>query len=100
MVNDYPELQRISINYAISEFFVLHKYRRNGIGKYCVKYILDKFKGKWQLKYHPKNEISQKFWTKTIGEYTNGKYELITNDPDPEVLYEDGTIGHILVFES
>jgi hypothetical protein len=38
------------------------------------------------------------FWTKTIGEYTKGKYELITNDPD--AIYEDGTIGYILIFES
>ena len=100
MVNDYPELKRMPLDYAISEFFILFKYRRNGIGKYCVKYILDKFKGKWQLKYHPKNEISKKFWIKTIDEYTSGKYEIIENDPDPDVLYEDGTIGHIMVFEN
>jgi len=100
MISDYPELKRIPLNYAISNFFVMYKYRRNGIGKFCVKYILDKFKGKWRLKYHPKNEISQNFWIKTINDYTNGKYELIKNDPDPEVLYEDGTIGHIIVFES
>ena len=100
MVNDYPELKRIPLDYVISEFFILFKYRRNGIGKYCVKYILDKFKGKWQLKYHPKNEISKKFWIKTIDEYTSGKYEIIENDPDPDVLYEDGTIGHIMVFEN
>jgi hypothetical protein len=63
-----------------------------------VNYVLNKFKGKWQLKYHPKNEISKKFWIKAVGEYTNGKYELITNDP--EAKYEDGTIGHILIFET
>jgi hypothetical protein len=39
-----------------------------------VDCVLNKFKGKWQLKYHPKNEISKIFWTKTIGEYTNGKF--------------------------
>jgi predicted acetyltransferase len=100
MVNDYTEIKRNPLNYAISEYFILYKYRRNGIGRYCIKYILDKFKGKWQLKYHPKNEISKKFWIKTIDEYTKGKYEIIKDDPDPEVLYEDGTIGHIMIFES
>ena len=97
MINDYPEV-KIDTNYSISEFFIIYKYRRHGIGKYVVEYVLNKFKGKWQLKYHPKNEISRIFWTKTIGEYTNGKYELITNDP--QITYEDGTIGHVLVFES
>jgi len=97
MINDYPEI-KIETNYSLSEFFVMYKYRRLGIGKYVVNYIFDKFKGKWQLKYHPKNEISKIFWTKTIEEYTKGKYELITNNT--EALYEDGTIGHILIFET
>jgi len=97
MVNDYPEV-RIDTNYTMSEFFVMYKYRRCGIGKYAVKYILDKFKGKWQLRYHPKNEISQKFWIKTISEYTKGKYEVMENNP--EAMYEDGIIGHVLIFNS
>jgi len=97
MVNDYPEV-KMDTNYTMSEFFVMYKYRRCGIGKYAVKYILDKFKGKWQLRYHPKNEISQKFWIKTISEYTKGKYEVMENNP--EAMYEDGIIGHVLLFNS
>jgi len=97
LINDYPEVN-IETKYTLSEFFIMHKYRRLGIGKYAVNYILNKFKGRWQLKYHPKNEISKSFWTKAIGEYTNNKYEIITNDP--EVKYEDGTIGHALIFET
>jgi predicted acetyltransferase len=76
----------------------MHKYRRSGIGKYVVKSILDTYKGKWQLKYHPKNEISMIFWNNTIGEYTDGKYEIIKDNH--ESIYEDGTLGHILIFES
>src|SRR5215510_950075 len=38
MINDYPELKRITLDYSISEFFILFKYRCNGIGRYCVKY--------------------------------------------------------------
>jgi predicted acetyltransferase len=97
MINDYLEV-KINTNYTMSEFFVMYKYRRCGIGKYAVKYILDKFKGKWQLRYHPKNDISQKFWIKTISEYTQGKYEIMENNP--EAIYEDGTIGHVLIFNS
>jgi hypothetical protein len=42
---------------------------------------------KWDQKYHPKNEISKIFRTKTISEYTNKKYK-------------DGIIGHVLIFEN
>ena len=97
MVNDYQEI-KLDTNYTLSEFFILYKYRRIGIGKYVVKYILDKYKGKWQLKYHPKNEISMNFWNKTIDEYTNGKYKMIKDNR--EAIYEDGTIGYVLIFES
>jgi predicted acetyltransferase len=97
MVNDYCEV-KLDTNYTISEFFIMYKYRKSGIGKYALKYILDKYRGKWQLKYHPKNEISKIFWNKTIEEYTNGKYELIKDSN--EAIYEDGTIGYILIFET
>lgn len=97
MVNDYPEL-KLETDYSISEFFVMYKYRRQGIGKYAVKYILDRFSGKWQLKFHPKNEVSQSFWINTIDEYTNGKYKIIKDAR--EAVYEDGTIGHVLLFET
>jgi predicted acetyltransferase len=96
MINDYPEM-KIETNYSISEFFIMYKYRRLGIGKYVVNYILNKYKGKWQLKYHPKNKTSEKFWIKTIDKYTKGNYKLIKNNK--EAGYEDGTIGHIIIFE-
>ena len=100
LVSDYPEGTKTT-DYTLSEFFVMYKYRRNGVGKYSVKYILDKLKGTWQLKFHPNNDISKQFWMKTIEEYTNGKYELIKDDPHPDaVLDDEGTIGHILIFES
>jgi predicted acetyltransferase len=97
LINDYPEIEK-ETDYTISEFFIMYKYRRLGIGKYVVNYILNKYKGKWQLKYHPKNKVSEIFWIKTIDEYTNGNYELIRNNK--EVKYEDGTIGNIIVFET
>jgi predicted acetyltransferase len=76
----------------------MYKYRRLGTGKYVVNYILNKYKGKWQLKYHPKNKISEVFWIKTIDEYTKGNYELIRYNKEAE--YQDGTIGNIIIFET
>jgi predicted acetyltransferase len=97
MVNDYPEI-KIETNYCMSEFFVMQKYRKMGIGTYVENKIFDKFKGKWQLKRHPKNEASVKFWNKVISEYTEEKYELIKSSP--EAIYEDGTHGDIFIFET
>ena len=43
-------------------------------------------------------KVSKIFWNKTIEEYTNRKYKII--EDSKEAIYEDGTIGHIMLFES
>jgi predicted acetyltransferase len=75
----------------------MHKYRKQGIGTYAIKYIFDNFKGMWRLMYHPKNIISKNFWNKIVNRYTNGKYKIIKNYI--KTKYNDGTIGEILVFK-
>ena len=97
MVNDIQEV-KLNTNFTMAEFFILYKYRQKGIGKYVVNYILNKYKGKWQLRYHPKNKTSEIFWNKTIEEYTKGNFEI--KKDLKESIYKDGTIGHIILFES
>jgi predicted acetyltransferase len=69
-----------------------------GIGKNIVKQLFEKHKGKWQIKFHPKNNASEIFWTKVVNEYTKGNYELIENNI--ESIYRDGTIGKVLVLNT
>ncbi|MBN1411873.1 MAG: GNAT family N-acetyltransferase [Spirochaetales bacterium] len=97
MVNDYPEAEE-KTDYSLSEFFILYKYRRLGVGRFAVKKIFGMFKGKWQLKRHPKNISSVFFWDNVINEYTQGKYKLIKSYPGS--AYEDGTLGDIFFFET
>ena len=97
MVNDYP-IANLETNYSMSEFFVMYKYRKMGIGTFSVKNMFDKYKGKWGLMYHPKNITSKIFWNKVVNEYTNGKYEIIKNNK--EAGYDDGATAEILVFKT
>jgi len=96
LVFDDRQIEEIESNYSIDEFFVMYKYKRQGIGKYCAKCIFEKFKGKWQIWFHPKNEDAKKFWTNLIDEYTNGKFEVLENDKP----FYDGIMGNTLVFDS
>ncbi len=97
MVNDYPEACEPT-DYCLSEFFVMYKYRRMGVGSIAARGVLDLFRGKWQLKRHPHNIPSVHFWDKFILEYTKGKYRLVKSYPGAE--YEDGTAGDIFFFEN
>ena len=100
MISDYPEVPEETTDFCISEFFIMHKYRRSGYGRNAVFQVLDKHHGRWQLKCHPHNLASVYFWKSVIHEYTNGKYKLIESYPNREVDYDDGTPANVFFFEN
>ena len=75
MISDYPEVPEETTDYCLSELFVMHKYRRGGVGRKAVNSVLVKHHGKWQLKRHPHNTVSVKFWYYLICN-TDGKDNL------------------------
>ena len=97
MVNDYPE-SGVKTDYCMSEFFVLHPYRRYGLGKQAAFSLFRRFPGTWQLKRHPKNIPSVHFWNKVVAEYTGGDFRL--EQGRGEAAYHDGTPGDLLYFDT
>ncbi len=65
---------------TIAEFFVLKKYRRQGIGKQAAIRIFNMYPGKWELRETNQNKQAQKFWRDAIKEYTKGNYQEILLD--------------------
>ncbi|MUK88298.1 GNAT family N-acetyltransferase [Ornithinibacillus sp. L9] len=89
--NHFPYLIRLNGNYAgfalvklietetksyfsISEFFIMKKYRRAGVGKFVAKDIFRLHKGDWEVFQMEKNEPAQLFWRNVIKEYTSGQF--------------------------
>lgn len=97
MVNNHSEA-REETDFSLSEFFIMYKYRRCGVGKYAAKKVFDMFNGRWQLKRHPNNLGAVCFWDSVISEYTDDNYRLIKSYLDSE--YADGTLGDIFFFET
>lgn len=85
-------------DHAMSEFFVLHKYRRDGIGSAAAKEIFRMFPGKWEIKMHPRNLASIRFWRNVVGEISPGGYTFI--EQCEKARYGDGNLGSIIEFES
>jgi len=98
MINDYPEAEDRETDFSLSEFFVVYKYRRSGVGKKAFFMAVDRHRGRWQLKMHPKNAVSVGFWEAAVSEYTSGDYELIRAYPGTE--YDDGTLGDVFFFDN
>jgi len=97
MINTYLEVEAAT-DHTVAEFFVMHKYRGRGVGRYAAFRVFDMFPGKWQLKRHPKNLGSVHFWNKIISEYTGG--DFIYMPSHPQAQYDDGTLGDVFIFES
>ena len=55
----------------ISEFFIMKKYKRHGIGTAVAQQIWDKFHGNWQVRVLVKNHIACSFWLGAIKKFIN-----------------------------
>jgi len=69
----------------IYEFFVMKKYRRNGVGIFAAKTIFDMFKGTWEVCQMQNNSPARKFWKCVISEYTNNNYREVGTANDDMV---------------
>lgn len=63
----------------MSEFFIMKKYRNQGIGKYAAMEVLKKHPGKWELTVHPNNKGSHIFWKNVIDEVEAGEVRVLEN---------------------
>jgi predicted acetyltransferase len=61
--------------HEISEFFVLARYRRRGVGAEVARQLFDMFPGRWEVTQLAANAPAQAFWRAVIGRYTGGRFE-------------------------
>ena len=87
-------------DYQVNELFIMHKYRRLGIGKQVIFKILDTHKGTWQVNYHANNTASACFWERIADEYSKENYELIKSHPHEDYSFYDGSPGNVIYFSS
>ena len=73
LVNDWvliPVNQR-----SIAEFFVMRKFRRQGVGKRVAFDLFDRLPAMWEVRQVKDNTAGIQFWRRVIGEYTGGNYK-------------------------
>jgi predicted acetyltransferase len=59
----------------MDQFFVLKKYRRQGVGQLLAVSALSELPGRWEVGQMPQNHAAQAFWRRVIGELTGGRYK-------------------------
>jgi predicted acetyltransferase len=62
------------IDYRMSEFFVVEKHRRLGVGQEAATLIFNRFAGQWEVTEYLRNAGAVGFWRRVIATYTRGKF--------------------------
>jgi predicted acetyltransferase len=65
---------------SISEFFVMRKYRRKGVGKAVAFEVFNRLPARWEVRVIENNAPALEFWRKVVAEYTRSHYQETTLD--------------------
>ncbi|MDO9086414.1 MAG: GNAT family N-acetyltransferase [Anaerolineaceae bacterium] len=67
---------------SVSEFFIMRKYRRLGVGKQVAFEVFRRLPAKWEVRVIEQNSPAQDFWRSVITDYTQDKFQekLLEND--------------------
>jgi predicted acetyltransferase len=91
---EYTKLSSSDKTNAISDFFIMRKYRRKGIGKKVAFSLFEKFRGVWEVKQTHTNKDAHVFWKHVIKEYMGGK------EFKEEWVQNESWNGPVIVFQS
>lgn len=82
LVSRYNYLTGQKDTWVMSEFFIMRKYRHQGIGEYVANWIFTHHPGAWQVGQITENPGAVAFWRKVIARYTHNNFEesLLEND--------------------
>jgi predicted acetyltransferase len=77
----------------MTEFFVVRRHRRCGIGTAIAHTVWRRFPGRWEVRVMEANHAAQHFWARAIARFTGEAIQ-------PVRFEKDGTSWHLFSFES
>ena len=77
----------------VSEFFVMRKYRRMGVGEVIARDVFRRFPERWRVSQSPGNIPAQRFWRAVIGRFTRGAYTEGHDEVGRTTLEFDSSAG-------
>lgn len=78
--------------HSIGEFFVMLKYRRQGVGAQVAARLFDAHPGRWEVSYWNNNTPAAGFWQRVVAAYTGGSYRVCRTQDGLQtgLLFENG----------
>ncbi len=75
-------VRRIGERWSMAEFFVMRKYRREGVGMRAASDVIGRFPGNWEIHELVANLPAQAFWRRVADTISGGRFEESTADGD------------------
>lgn len=75
LVARYNYLTGIKDAWVMAEFFIMRRYRHQGVGEHVARYIFNQFPGAWQVGQITENTPAITFWRKVIERYTRDHFQ-------------------------
>ncbi len=66
LIRQNPHARKKDWHVEIAEFFVRHRFRRQGIGRETVRVLREKHPGSWLISCHAKNADALAFWAEVV----------------------------------
>jgi predicted acetyltransferase len=77
LVSQQSRLHGAFDGHTVTDFFILRRYRRQGIGRTAATYLFDHFPGRWEVSSSAPNVPGHVFWRGVVDRYTGGHYDEI-----------------------
>jgi len=58
----------------LHEFFVIRRYRRNGVGRALADHVWHRYPGPWLVRVYQGNSPAVPFWRSAVAAYTGARY--------------------------
>lgn len=91
---EYMKLSSVEKTNTISDFFIMRKYRRMGVGKEVANSLFEQFHGTWEIRQTFSNKNAYEFWKNVIRNYKGeGEYQ-------EKMIQDNGWNGPVFVFQT
>ncbi|MCR8630312.1 GNAT family N-acetyltransferase [Paenibacillus radicis (ex Xue et al. 2023)] len=91
---EYMKLSSAEVTNVISDFFIMRKYRRKGVGKEVALLLFEQFHGTWEIRQTLSNKNAYEFWRNVIKEYkSDGTFQ-------EEMIQNSRWNGPVFVFQT
>ena len=84
------------IDWNMGEFFITHRFQKQGIGRNIAFQCFDQFQGSWEVMVIPGNDGAYPFWKIIIDQYTHGNFQ----ETMQRLIMKKNEMRHIFKFES